>query len=205
MGRLRRRQPSFCPPFADPPDEHGSHQGIAHGTINCPEKSLLRDSCLCEYSIFSRETKQAQGRPEHCKWDSPAAAPVECEAPATRISHRQGSGEARRGRAIARTIRASRRDDDPHRIPAWAAGIGAVRATLGSSRSRSRARARTACQERDAERASDGRQRNTRAMNACRCSDGVCLRRRSRLRMSCGVISGSAVEPKSKWHVMWRL
>ncbi len=76
--------------------------GMIH--LKCPEKSLLRDSTYCEISIFSRETRHARGRPEHCKWDSTAAAPSKCEAPATRISHRQGSGEAHRRRAVAREI-----------------------------------------------------------------------------------------------------
>ena len=108
--------------------------------LNCPEKSLLRDSTLCEHSNFSREKQEAQARSEHRKWDSTPAAAFECEAPAARISHRQGSGEARRGRAVARPIWAPRRDDDPRRVPAWAAGIGAVRAPLGSSRFGARAR-----------------------------------------------------------------
>ena len=79
----------------------------------CPVKSLYWDSTLCEHSIFSHKTTQAHGCPEHCKWDSTPAAAVECEAPTTRISHCQGSGEARRRRAVAGAIRAPRRDDDP--------------------------------------------------------------------------------------------
>jgi len=131
--------------------------------LDCPEKSLYRDSTRCEHSNFSREKQQAQGCPEHRKWDSAPAAAFECEAPAARISHRLGSGEAHRRRAVAREIRTPRRDDDPRRVPARAAGIGAVRAPLGSSRSGTRARARAAHQERDGERASDGRHRDTRA------------------------------------------
>jgi hypothetical protein len=42
--------------------------------FNCPEKSLLRDSTLCEISILSREKHQAQARAEHSKRDSAAAA-----------------------------------------------------------------------------------------------------------------------------------
>ena len=59
--------------------------------LACPEKSLLWDSSLCEHSNFSRETRQAQGCPEHCKQDSAAAAAFEGEAPAARMSRGQGS------------------------------------------------------------------------------------------------------------------
>ena len=61
--------------------------------LNCPEKNPLWDSTLCEHSNFSRETGQAPGCAEHCKWDSAPAAALECEAAAPRISHRQGNGE----------------------------------------------------------------------------------------------------------------
>ena len=57
--------------------------------LHCPKKNPYRDSTLCEHSNFSRETGQAQGCPEHCKWDSAPAAAFECEAPATRISDSQ--------------------------------------------------------------------------------------------------------------------
>ena len=82
--------------------------------FNCPEKSLYRDSIFCEHSNFSDEKRQAQAGSEHRKWDSAPAAALECEAPATRISHRQGSGEAHRRRAVAREIWSPRRDDEPH-------------------------------------------------------------------------------------------
>ncbi len=148
--------------------------------FNCPEKSLLRDSTLCQHSNFSRETRQAQARSEHCNRDSAPAAAFECEAPAARISHRQGSGEARRRRAVARAVWSSRRDDDPRRVPAWAAGVGAVRAPLGSSRSGARARACAASRERDAERASDGRDRDTRAAAFEARANRIALRLRHR-------------------------
>ena len=85
---------------------------MAHS--NCPEKSLHRDGALCEHSSFSHETRQAEACSEHRKWDSAAAA-LECEAPATRTPHRQGSGEARRRRASAREIRSPPRDVDTTR------------------------------------------------------------------------------------------
>ena len=59
--------------------------------FNCPEKSLLPDSALSKHSIFSREARQAKACSEHRKGDSAAASALECEAPAVRISHRQGS------------------------------------------------------------------------------------------------------------------
>ena len=37
--------------------------------LHCPEKSLYRDSTLCEHSIFSREKQEAQGSAEHRFWD----------------------------------------------------------------------------------------------------------------------------------------
>ena len=130
---------------------------------HCPEKNPLWDSSLCEHSNFSRETQEAEACPERRKWASAPAPASEREAPAAQAPHRQGSGEARRACALARAIRASRRDDDPGRAPAWAADGGAVRAPLGSSRSGTRPPTRAASQERDGERASDGRRRDTRA------------------------------------------
>ena len=47
--------------------------------FNCPEKNPLWDSSLCEHSNFSRETGQAEGCSEHCKWDSTPSPPSERE------------------------------------------------------------------------------------------------------------------------------
>ena len=91
------RPPTILVALSHPSAFQTSFDGLCDVVhLNCPEKSLLRDSTLCEHSNFSRETRQARGCSEHRKWDSAPAAAFECEAPAARIPHRQGSGEARR-------------------------------------------------------------------------------------------------------------